>query len=406
MPLALQFLINSLWSGGAEKIASVLANNFPQLKKRRLYLYTILNDWFYSLKEEVIQKSLTDQRFENRLSVLKVLPLAFTKYVKETRQNNPSLLVSFLELSNFITILTAKLLKKPAIVSVHTNVLFTYPINSFYGKTHRILIKKLYPQAQKVIAASQGIKIALTKHFGIQEEKVAIIYNPHDIKQYQKLAEAPLPKGDFSKIFKNSFVFINIGRLSPVKGHYFLIRSFKKVVKKHHEAKLLILGKGELKKKLENLITELSLTNHVFLLGVYDNPFPFLKFSDVFVLSSLGEGLPNVLVEALSLNLPIISTDCPTGPREILCPELKVGEVLNQYPYFGKFGVLSKPFPQETTFQKTRTLSEEDLLAEIMIQMIEDKNLRQRYSEGLKRAKDFDKGKILKEYYQLMEKFL
>ncbi len=125
--------------------------------------------------------------------------------------------------------------------------------------------------------------------------------------------------------------------------------------------------------------------NNVFLLGAQSNPFKFLKYSHCFVLSSLWEGLPNVLIEALSMNLPIMSTDCETGPREILCSELDINEEII-YPYYGRYGILTKPFSEEFIWNDINEESltkEENLLANLMIKIIENKNLRKKYSNSI-----------------------
>jgi len=121
----------------------------------------------------------------------------------------------------------------------------------------------------------------------------------------------------------------------------------------------------------------------------------------------LWEGMPNTIIEALSLNLPVISTDCKAGPREILCPELNINEKIS-YPYYGEYGILSKPFPRMFIWQNLNEkplIEEEKIFADIMIKIIEDKDLRRKYSKGLKRAKDFDIKKIMKSWKKLIEEF-
>jgi len=153
------------------------------------------------------------------------------------------------------------------------------------------------------------------------------------------------------------------------------------------------------------LIRKLNLENNVFLLGVHKNPFKFLKNSQCFVFPSLWEGLPNTLIEALTINHPIISTDCETGPREILTPELDIDEKID-YPYFGRYGILIKPFPRKYIFkdlEEKPLIEREKQLAELMIKMIEDGELRGRYSCGLDRARDFDVNKIIKKWEEVIK---
>ncbi|WP_456472559.1 glycosyltransferase [Methanocaldococcus sp.] len=401
----IQFLINSLISGGAERVSVNLFNNLS--KKYNIYFYTILNDVFYRPPKNIKFKSLTNYSIKqgNKKFLLAIL-ISFFKYLKEIKKNNPNLLMSFLEISNFLNILVAKITKKRVVISIRTN-----PENYKKKKTlkNRIYNKiiKLYPKADKIITVSKEIEQILIKNYKIPKEKIKTIYNPHPIKEYQKLSEEPLEE-KYQKIFKDSFIFINIGRLTEAKGQWFLIRAFKKVSEKHPEAKLIILGEGELRKQLEELIKKLNLQEKVFLLGRQDNVFKFLKNSHCFVFPSLWEGLPNTVIEALSINLPIISTDCKTGPREILAPELDIEEKIN-YPYYGKYGILTEPFPRRYIFKtldEEPLIEEEKLLAELMIRMIEDEKLRERYSNGLERAKDFDVEKIVKEWERVIEEVL
>lgn len=403
--MKIQFLINSLTSGGAERVATTIFNKLNKSNKYQIYFYTLEKDKFYYLDEKIYYKALSNFTLKtNNLIKIISLPFLTLKYLIETKRNNPDLLISFLELSNFVNILTAKILKKPVIISERINPKLMFDDKTLYGKTHNFLIKSLYPKADKIITVSKEIENILNKHYNIPKEKIKTIYNPHYINKYQQLSNEPLEK-QYRNIFKDSFVFINIGRLTEQKGQWFLIRSFKRVTEKYPNAKLIILGDGELKNKLQELINKLNLQNNVYLLGMQKNPFKFLKHSNCFVFSSLWEGLPNTVIEALSLNLPVISTDCKTGPREILCPELNISDKID-YPYYGKYGILTKPFSREFIWQDLNEkplIEEEKMLADLMIKMIEDEDLRKRYSNGLERAKDFDIEKIIKEWKLLIE---
>ena len=402
--MKIQFLINSLTSGGAERVATTIFNELSKSNKYKIYFYTLEKDKFYDLNERICYKALSNFTLKtNNLIKILSLPFLFLKYLRETKKNNPDLLISFLELSNFVSILVAKILKKSVIISIRTNPLIMYPNDSIYGKIHNFLIKILYPMADKVVVVSEEIKNILIENYNISKEKIKTIYNPHYINKYQELSNEPLEE-QYQNTFKNSFVFINIGRLTEAKGQWFLIRSFKEVVEKYPNAKLIILGEGELKEKLQDLINKLNLQNNVHLLGMQKNPFKFLKHSNCFVFPSLWEGLPNTVIEALSLNIPIISADCKTGPREILCPELNIDNNID-YPYFGKYGILTKPFPRMFIWEdldEKPLIEEEKILFDLMIKMIEDENLKTRYSNGLERAKDFDIGKISKEWEKLL----
>ncbi len=277
--------------------------------------------------------------------------------------------------------------------------------NGLYARFMLFTYKYLYPLADYIIVQTKMGKKIIERNFPLLRNKVIVFPNVYDIKRNIELSKEKIEK-KYKKIFSSGFVFINIGRLDEQKGQWFLIRAFKKVVESYPDAKLVIIGKGALKNKLYDLSVRLNINDKVFLLGMQPNPFKFLVRSHCLVFPSLFEGMPNVVIEALSLNIPVISTDCKTGPREILCPDLEVNEKI-QYPYYGEYGILTKPFPRKFIWDdlKERPLIEEEkMLANLMIEMIKDKNLRRRYSNGIKRAKDFDIEKIIKEWEKLMIK--
>jgi glycosyltransferase involved in cell wall biosynthesis len=292
------------------------------------------------------------------------------------------------------------------------------------------LIKFFYPKADKVGCVSREVERILNNDYGI--ENTVTIYNMVDIQKNIRLSMEQLPdkysalfernnqvKGDTgNKILvrnsghknqaeKTHFNFINMGRFDRQKGQWFLIRSFRRVVDQYKNAQLFILGEGDLRGDLENLIRKLDLSENVFLLGDQENVFPFLVNSDCFVFSSLWEGLPLSLIEALSVNLPVVSTDCKTGPREILCPEIDLDETIN-YPYFGEHAILTKPFPYESIFKNLDEVSlieSEQILADIMIKMIGDPDMRKKYANGELITQNFAKEKIVTQWIKLLKRF-
>lgn len=281
------------------------------------------------------------------------------------------------------------------------------------------LIKFFYPRADKTVCVSKEIEKVLNESYDVQN--TLTIYDMMDIEENIKLSHEELPgeyKGLFGGKSKNtnnsgintsdkSFNFINLGRLNRQKGQWFLIRSFRHVVDKHPGARLFILGEGDLQADLKSLINELNLEVNVFLLGSQKNVFPFLINCGCFVFSSLWEGFGLVLVEALSMNLPTVSTDCKTGPREILCPELDLDTEI-EYPYYGNSGILIHKPPNElllNNIDEVPLIKEEDVLADLMIKIIEDEELRKKYSNGFLRARNFDVKKIIAQWNELLQTY-
>ena len=170
--------------------------------------------------------------------------------------------------------------------------------------------------AKKIIAISDGVKKDLQKSYFVFKKKIVRIYNPIDINNVIKKSEGKINNKQFLAIKGKKI--IHVARLSPAKDQKVLLSAFQ-LLKERYSKKvsLVILGKGE----LENELKEFCKKNHiddVYFLGFQENPYQFIKNSDVFVLSSKSEGFGNVITEAMAIGIPVVSTDCMSGPREIL----------------------------------------------------------------------------------------
>ena len=287
------------------------------------------------------------------------------KLFKLINSLSPDLIISFMDFANVSSIITKLLfkIKTPLICSVRTN-----PEIAYKKKNRHIyyLIKLLYKLriVNKIVSVSHDLQEILEKEFRINRQKLFTINNGIELEKIKKLQDGY--EIDYKEIFENKKIikYITIGRLAEEKGHKVLIEAFSKVKSKIDNSKLVIIGTGPLKQQIEVQIKDKDLKNDVILLGLRKNPYKYLVKSDIFVLSSKHEGFPNVLLEALACGLPIISTDCKTGPREIL----------NN----GNFGFLVK-------------VNDPEDLARKMIFLAKDKVLLNKYSKKSKeRAKIFD----------------
>lgn len=174
----------------------------------------------------------------------------------------------------------------------------------------KILYKIIYGFADKIIVNSLNFKRELKEKFNL---KSVCIYNPLNRSEIIKNSKVRVNLKFFNKKNLN---MISVARFSEQKDHECLIKSINIIKKKN--IRLLLIGSGPLRYKIFELIKKLKLDNNIKIIDFKKNPFPYIKRSDVFILSSKYEGLPNVLLEAITLNKLIISSDCPTGPSEIL----------------------------------------------------------------------------------------
>ena len=330
------FLINSLESGGAER---VISNILPALsKKYKIYLILLKDSRFYDLPKNI--KVISFSKIKNNILMIPLFPFYIWKLKKLIKKHRPHKVISFLEIANFVNILA----DKNAIIS------FRISLNFFdkgtINRIYKILIKLLYPKAEKIVVNSRENKQDLIKKLDISPNKIQTIYNPIDLPLINKLKNNPvnLP---FSKN-SNHKIFITVGRLDSQKNISTLIKSFKNL---SPENRLLIIGDGPEKNNLINLIQKYNLNKQVFLLGKKKNVYKYLNIADYFIFSSRAEGFPNVLIEAMACNLPIITSDFKTGAREIIDPNLKFDTKI-KYPYYGPNGILLSLVNFEKDFSK------------------------------------------------------
>jgi glycosyltransferase involved in cell wall biosynthesis len=177
------------------------------------------------------------------------------------------------------------------------------------------LLRRMYPEADRIIAVSRGVADDLSNLVGLPPERVTTVYNPVVDSELAKKAEAPIDHPWF--VPGAPPVIIAAGRLAEQKDIPTLLQAFAQV-RAQRQARLLLLGEGEMRRKLEALARELGVDQDVSLPGFTSNPFAFMARAAVFVLSSAYEGLPGVLIQALACGCPVVSTNCPGGAAEIL----------------------------------------------------------------------------------------
>ncbi|MFB6223465.1 MAG: glycosyltransferase [Haloarcula sp.] len=178
------------------------------------------------------------------------------------------------------------------------------------------LAAQLYRFADDVIAVSEGVAESVVDNTALAPGEPTVLHNPVDVESIRSKADEPtehrwLDNPDVEPI-------VSVGRLKPVKDYATLIRAFASVTESRPETRLIIVGKGPERDRLEQLARDRGVAERVSFPGYRDNPYPYMQSSSVFVLSSKSEGLPTALIEALACGCTVVSTDCRYGPREIL----------------------------------------------------------------------------------------
>ena len=240
----------------------------------------------------------------------------FMKLIKYLRMEKPVVLLSPFEVTSVIAIVAKKITRASTKIIVRISTNLSKNKRTRWKKIiERLVVSTMYLSADGIIAVSRGVAEDLVSYAGIPLERITVVYSPIITDHLLKLAEAPIDHPFF--VDDPRPVILGVGRLAEEKDFGMLIKAFD-LVQRKIPARLIILGEGTEQTVLERLIDSSGLQGLVDLAGFKLNPFAFMKRASVFVLSSKWEGLPGVLIQALAVGCPVVSTDCYSGPSEIL----------------------------------------------------------------------------------------
>lgn len=357
------FIVPSLAGGGAERVLMNIITNLDNNKYDiSLVLFEKKGHYISSVPSYV---NVYDLNKHSRYSTLKVIFL-LSRILKKTK---PDTVVSFLNYANLVTIISKILIfgKFKLIIGIRSHMSKKY-VRGVFKRLAFFMYQKLYKYANCIIVNSLDSKKHLLQLFNLDSNLVQVIYNPLDFKIIDKQKNEVL-----NGILKDEYI-LAVGRLSDEKGFSYLLKAYN-LIKEKTNKKLVILGQGPNELPLKRLAKDLGIQERVRFLGFQNNPYQFMKNASIFVLPSLTEGFPNVLIEAMACGVPVISTDCPTGPNEI---------IVN-----GRNGFLVPPADPEK-------------LAEAVLKLLTDNFLRNIFSEsGRKKAEEYSVENILPQYEKL-----
>ncbi|TMW72345.1 glycosyltransferase [Alteribacter natronophilus] len=362
--IKVMFFIYQMGAGGA---ARTLLNIINNLDRERFVpvLVTLDFDGSYEseLKDDVKLIKLNTQR----------LSRSVFRLARVIRQEKADLVFSTIPRVNTIAILAGMLSFSKA-----RNIVREAD-NLSGGLKTSLQLKAFglaYKCAGQVVSLSEGVKENLVKRYGLKSENIKVVYNPIDIKAINRKLESGIP-AEHKEIFDtDEKVIVTAGRLVKQKDQATLIRAFAKA-REQVACRLVILGEGELESSLKEQAVTAGAGESVHFIGFQRNPYVYFREADVFALSSLHEGFSHVIAEALACGTPVISTNCKSGPEEVLD--------------FGKYGYLCN-------------VGDADRMAEYMVKVLTLPQEEKEYlaEQGLERAAFFDAGKMVAQYEKIM----
>lgn len=301
--------VPSLGGGGAERVMVLLANGLADAGYEvDLVVVNAHGSHREALSAQVRLMDLHKPR------VLAAMP----GLIAYLRREKPRVMISALDYANVVALLATRLacVSTKLIITEHSTLSIASE-KDFRGRGRLLptLMQLTYPWADQILAVSQGVADDLANKLNIKRSKIAVAYNPVVTEQLSMLAAQEV-QWPWPRVEGIPFILAT-GRLAAAKDFSTLLKAFS-ILRKKRSAKLLILGEGEERGMLEQKIAQYELGEDVALPGFVSNPYAWMASADLFVMSSRWEGLPTVLIEAMACGAPIVSTDCPSGPAEIL----------------------------------------------------------------------------------------
>lgn len=322
-PPTIALLLRSLTGGGAERVMLNLARGFAQsgLKVDMLLLKAEkANSEQLPTQVRIVDLKATqlDQNKTFKLPTSFQSTTSIPKLINYLQQEQPKALLSATHFPNEIAILAKHLSRASTRVVVSEHITLSVEskrVEQISSRLVPLTARLFYPWADGIVAVSQGVAKDLANITKLPLERIQTIYNPVITPEILLMAKEPVDHPWFAG--GSPPVILGVGRFVKQKDFPTLIKAFAEV-RKMRSARLIILGGGRERSHLESLVSELKLQSDVALLNFVKNPFAYMARAAVFVLSSAWEGLPTVIIEAMAVGTPVVSTNCPSGPDEIL----------------------------------------------------------------------------------------
>lgn len=380
-------MIPQLRHGGAERVVSRLSS----LLKDEYDLNIVIFDQT-EITYEISSKVFSiDVKPNNQNKVFGKLVNVFKRvyrYSKYKKENNIDITYSFGDTANLVNVFSRghdkKLISIRGFKRVRNG---ENMLDKFFLKPISKLISK---RADLIISVSSVITEELAKQYKLDQSKIITIHNGYDFENITNLSTKEI--GEYGKYIDKDKYIVTAGTFRSEKGYWHLLKAFSIVVKSYDTVKLVILGSdyNHNRVKVEKLAKELNIEDKIIITGYESNPYKYFKNSLIYVLSSTSEGFPNSLVEAMSLGVPVIASDCKSGPREIIAPDTLIQEVAKDVE-LAKYGVLVKPMSSKENWDKNDFEECDEALSEAILMLLNSEELREKYKErSIIRSRDFN----------------
>lgn len=378
-------LVSSLNNGGAERVVSRLT--YILSKTHDVYLILFEDTYMcYEYDAELINLNIKAEKGGG----LEKLFLMFkrAKKLKEIKKEKKlDVIISFMNSPNIVNILS-KVKSCSCVVSIRN-----FPALELKSGMHDTLMdamaRCIYKKAGCVVPVTNEIADDIIKRYNLNENNVVTVYNPYDLTEIKKQKLRPIENTSHIDFMSAGRCIISVGRNMHQKGFWHLIKAFKRVHDTLPDTRLVIVGRNEMPEQTERLLEKLNLKDVVLLAGYQSNPFAYINRSEIYVLSSLYEGFPNSLVEAMACGKPVVAANCKSGPKEILCENNQYKDIFEVCQT--TYGILTLEMTQEEIWASSVIEKCDEELAKGILMLLNDKKLADKFAAlSIERASNFD----------------
>jgi len=309
----LSFFIPDLSVGGAEQVAITIVNG---LAARGHNIDLLLSSASGELRSELSEQVSIVEMPPSKTPVVGVAA-HFPFLVSYLYRREPAALFPHLEHPSVVCLGVNKLLNTSTTVIPTQHSAFGHAVEeTSKDRVVRRVVPRLYPASDQIVSVSKGVANSVVEQTPVDMSDVSVLYNPVDVERIRERATQPVDHDWVESDERNVVLFV--GRHASQKNLQAWVRAFERVASRDPDARAIIAGKGPCREQVLTTVERHGLSDLVSLPGYVDNPYRYMAKADTFLLASRYEGLPTVLIECLSVGCPVVSTNCPWGPSEIL----------------------------------------------------------------------------------------